>query len=179
MSDEYFPRITRWVIGQPLVDETMDELARSGRLDREGIVFWLGRRDGETARISHVVRVRGKGVVSRRDLLEVSAGITNDVGALCDELGLAWVGQAHSHGGRWTGMSRPDRTLGATSAYFLSIIVPFFARDRGTTIADCGVHVMDPDGGWLTLSRDRVAEMITLDPNAGVSVVTIGEEVTP
>ena len=177
MSDDYFPRTTYWVISRGLVEGTMVELARYGREGREGIVFWLGRRDGETAHITHAVFARGGGVTSTRNLLEVSAELLNGVGTLCDELELVWVGQAHSHGGRWTGMSLPDRTLGATSPYFLSVIVPFFANDRRTTIADCGVHLMDPAAGWRTLTREEIANAITVDPNGSAMVLTVGEEV--
>lgn len=179
MSNEYFPKTTRWVIGQGLVEETMVELGRYGRRGREGIIFWLGRRDGEFACITHAVCARGEGVVSHRDLLQVSAELINDLAALCDELELFWVGQAHSHAGEWTGMSIPDRTLGATSPYFLSVIVPFFASDRRTTIADCGVHLMDPISGWRTLSSDEIASAITVDPDDSVVVLTVGEGATP
>lgn len=179
MSDEYFPKTIRWVMGQHLVKETMVELARYGRQGREGIIFWLGHRVGESAHITHAVCVRGEGVVSRRDLLQVSAELINDLTVLCDELGLIWVGQAHSHAGRWTDMSIPDRTLGATSPYFLSVIVPFFASDPRTMIADCGVHLMDPPSGWRTLSREEIASAITVDPDDSVTVLTVGEGEAP
>lgn len=176
MSDDYFPTTTHWVLGRELVEKTMVELARYGREGREGIVFWLGRHDRETAHVTHVVFARGGGVISNRELLEVSAELLNGVGALCDELKLVWVGQAHSHAGRRTDMSLPDRRLGATSPYFLSVIVPFFASDRRTTIADCGVHLMDPVAGWRSLTRVEIASAITVNPDDSAMILTVGEE---
>jgi hypothetical protein len=58
-----------------------------------------------------------------------------------------------------------------------SRIVPFFASDRRTTIADCGVHLMDPVAGWSSLTREEIASAITVNPDDGAMILTIGEEV--
>ncbi len=178
MSTDYFPMTSRWVIGRGVVDATLMGLARDGRDRREGIALWLGRRVGETARVSHVVRLAGPGLVTREDLLEVSAELFNEVDDVCAERGLVWLGQAHTHGGAWTGMSRTDRMFGPATPYFLSVIVPHFAQDARTTLADCGVHLLDPVDGWRTLGRDEVESRIDIanvEPEDAGVVITVGE----
>lgn len=175
MSPDYFPTTRRWVLGQSVIDTTMAELARTGRDRREGIALWLGQRNAETARVSHVVRLRGSGLVARGDLLEVSAHLFNEVGDVCADLNLVWLGQAHTHGGSWTGMSRTDRRFGPSTPSFLSVIVPHFAEDDRTTLADCGIHLLDPSTGWKTLDRDEMESRIVVDLNVESAVVTVGE----
>lgn len=176
MSLAFFPRVHRWHLPEPALTDSLAELASDGRDRKEGIVLWLGRRVDGDAAVSHLVLLRGPGIVRRPDLLRIVPALINDVTDLAIEFGVSLVGQIHSHGpGGGTDLSRTDRSQGISAPYYLSVVAPHFALKPRTRIADCGVHVFEPDLGYRRLSNAEVADRIAVSPGDRLPVLTVGQ----
>ncbi|MCI0724300.1 MAG: hypothetical protein L0338_35855 [Acidobacteria bacterium] len=172
----YFPEVETWRIPDAAMVESLAEMARDGREGREGIVLWLGRRDNGAAEISHLVVLRGKGIVKEPDLLIIGAELMNDVADLAIELGVCLVGQIHSHGKLYgTNLSPTDRKYGIVVPFFLSLVAPDYALRPDTRIEECGVHIFEPSIGYRRLTPPEVLARIRVVCGESVPVLTVGE----
>jgi hypothetical protein len=173
----FFPRIERWRIPERAFVDSLREMARDGSHGNEGIAFWLGqRRDGE-ATVTHLVALRGRGIVKQPDLLVVEPWLFNEVTDVTIELGIALVGQIHSHGS-WHGvdLSVTDRTRGIAVPYYLSVVAPHYAMDPRTRLEDCGVHMYEPASGYRRLATIEVQQRLILTTDPAVRVITVGDD---
>jgi proteasome lid subunit RPN8/RPN11 len=173
----FYPPVESWTLPRGTLEASLDEMAIDGRLDREGVALWLGKREGGAAAVSHVVILRGRGVAKRRDLLEISADLLNDVTDVAIDLGVMLVGQIHSHApGYGTDLSLTDRRCGIMVSDYLSVVAPDFALRPDTLITDCGVHVYVTGRGYRRLSSAEVSRRINVVNAAEVPVLTVGKE---
>lgn len=172
MSSKFFPAIDSWQLPRTALVASLDEMARDGRNGNEGIAFWLGRRSGAVASITHVVCVRGSDVVREPAHLHVGAGTLNDVADLAIEHGVSIVGQIHSHGPYFgVDLSVTDRRYGIAVPHFLSVVAPDYAQRPGTRIEDCGVHVFQQGVGYRRLDvGESAARLLVTDDVATVLV---------
>ncbi|MER3406785.1 MAG: hypothetical protein C4289_17785, partial [Chloroflexota bacterium] len=77
------------------------------------------------AEITHVVGLRGPGVIKRPDFLRIEPWLLNDVTDLAIDLGVVLVGQVHTHGpGYGTDLSMTDRTYGIAVPFYISVVAP-------------------------------------------------------
>jgi hypothetical protein len=158
----YFDIPDRWELPDYIWRQSFEEMAIDGARGCEGIALWLGKDDGETTRATQVVMLRGPGVVKRPNQLLISADLMNVVADLAIDLGLALIGQIHSHSPLASiDLSYPDRYLGITAPGYLSLVAPDFALGRARKLADCGVHLHEGDSGWRRLSAHEVAQRFT------------------
>src|SRR5438128_2331576 len=110
-----------WLLPREALSLSMNEMAIDGRLGREGVALWLGKRENAVATITHVVALRGRGVSKRFDLLNISAELLNDVTDVAIDLGIMLVGQIHSHAPNFsTDLSPTDRMYGINVPDYLS-----------------------------------------------------------
>lgn len=173
----FFPRIDRWVIPELALSESFREMARDGMQGNEGIVLWLGRRCGDRAEITHLVALRGHGVVKRPELLRIFSALVNDVTDLAIEQGVTLVGHIHSHGtGYGTNLSPTDRKYGIAVPYFLSVVAPHYALKSGTHIGQCGIHVFEPGVGFRRLPAVEARRRVEVIPGPDVPLLIAGKE---
>jgi len=172
----YFPETSRWFLPEPAFRASLDEMAIDGRAGNEGLALWLGHKQGESALVTHVMCLRGQGVLKRPALLIVDPSAMNAVTAAAVEHGLMLIGQVHSHGeGYGVDLSPTDRESGIRVPYYLSVVVPGYALHSKTSLKDCGVHVFRPEGQWVRLSPRGIANSIELTAGS-VQVLTIGTD---
>jgi hypothetical protein len=173
----FFPRVERWHIPETAFEESLREMAYDGSRGNEGIVLWLGRRHDREATVSHLVALRGAGVVKRPDLLIIEPWLLSEVTDVTIELGVALVGQIHSHGD-WHGvdLSITDRTCGIAVPYYLSVVAPSYAMEPRTRMDDCGVHVYEPGTGYRRLSAIEIGQRLHVMTGLQVPLIIVGEE---
>ena len=173
----FFAPVSTWRIPEAALAASLLEMARDGVRGNEGVALWLGRRGGGQAEVTHVVALRGPGVVKRPDQLVIQAALINDVTDLAIELGVVLVGQIHSHGELYgTDLSYADRTLGIRVPYYLSLVAPDYALRPRTRLEDCGVHVFEPGSGFRRLPAAEVGQRLQAVAAAPVPVLTVGKE---
>ncbi len=172
----FFTRISTWRIPTSAFAQSLAEMARDGLLGNEGVALWLGHRGDGQAEITHVVALRGPGVIKRPDQLVLPPEIVNDVTDLAIQLGVVLVGQIHSHGAFYgTNLSFADRNFGIKVPYFLSLVAPDYALRTDTRLQDCGVHLFEPVTGFRRLSPSEVDKHITVARTSPVTLLTVGE----
>lgn len=175
MTETFFPPIRNWRIPDGAFADSLTELALDGQSGAEGVTLWLGHRRGGEAEVTHVVALRGPGVIKRRALLRIESWLLNDVTDLAIDLGVSLIGQIHSHGGSWVDLSPTDRADGIMVPHYLSVVAPHFGLCPGTRLADCGVHVFESPRGWRRLPEPEVEARLRLMPDGVVPLLTVGE----
>lgn len=172
----FFPTIESWEISSSAWQASFLEMSRDGRAGNEGVALWLGRRRDATAVVTHVLALRGKGIIRRPGLLLISAEIVNEATDVALELGVRLVGQIHSHGrGYGTNLSPTDLKYGISVPHYLSLVAPDYALRPNTRPEDCGVHVFMPKAGFKRLAAHEVTTKLRLvTSGAAPSVLTIG-----
>jgi hypothetical protein len=152
-------------------------MARDGLLGNEGVALWLGRRGNGRAEVTHLVALRGRGVIKRPDQLVLQPQLVNDVTDLAIKLGVTLVGQIHSHGKLYgTDLSYADRTFGITVPYFLSLVAPDYALRPQTRLEECGVHLFEPGVGFRRLPPAELSRRVFLVSGDPIPLLTVGEE---
>lgn len=173
MSSTFFTDVRSWIIPASALEASFAEMRADGSIrGTEGIALWLGGRERDT-RVSHVVLLRGPGVVREPDFVRISDALLNDVTDETIRLGVQLVGQVHSHGPLSTvGLSWIDQTGGVRVPFYLSVVAPDFAAGAAE-IGTCGAHIFDPVRGWRRMSAVEVRERIVIVADA-VETITVG-----
>lgn len=173
----FFTPISNWRIPETALVQSLREMAQDGLLGNEGVALWLGHRANGQADVTHLVGLRGSGVIKRPDQLVIHPQLVNEVTDLAIELGLVLVGQIHSHGELYgTDLSYADRNLGIKVPYFLSLVAPDYALRPQTPLEECGVHLFEPARGFRRLSPSEVVRRLVVVPGAPLPFSTVGEE---
>lgn len=86
-----------WLLPAEAMQTSISEMAPDGVRGCEGVALWLGRRLAGVVSITHVIGLRGPGVIKRPDHLSISAELLDDVTDVAIERGVYLVGQIHSH----------------------------------------------------------------------------------
>lgn len=172
----YFEPIKKWRLPECALTESFREMARDGKKGNEGIVLWLGRRTKKEATISHLVLLRGPGVIKRPNFLRIESWLLNEVTDITIDLGVSIIGQIHSHGSLCgIDLSPTDRTYGLAVPYYLSIVAPDYAMRKNTQISECGVHVFKKNIGYYRLSGKEVLRAIIITPNKKLPQLIVGK----
>lgn len=180
MSTSFFPRIERWRIPAGVFEASIAEMARDGAEGNEGVAFWLGTREGDEARVTHAVALRGLGVVRLPDHLSLPAAVLNEIADVTIALEVSLLGQIHSHGpGNGVDLSQVDHAKGIRVPWFLSVVAPDYALRPVTELGDCGVHVFEPDRGFRRLTPRELAARVTIVDDEAAAIILVGEEVRP
>lgn len=175
--DPHFPTIRSWRLPAEVFTASIAELAQDGARGNEGVALWLGRQKRGVAHITHVVLLRGSGVIRRPDQLSIDASVINDVTDVAIEYGLSIIGQIHSHGRDLTDLSRIDRLGGIAVPSYLSVVAPFYGMRPNLDLLDCGVHVCREDRTWRRLSKAEVHQSMVLVRDSAAPVLVVGETI--
>lgn len=174
MSTVYFPTIANWRIPSEALRLALVEMAADGRRGTEGIALWLGRREQGVADITHVVLLRGPGVVRAPDFVRVSPDLFNEIAGVAAAADIVLVGQIHSHGPlAGTALSRTDRMGGIVVPQYLSVVAPNYAQSSQQAIETCGVHIFEQNG-WRRLTLSEIADQLRMT-DGQVTQLTVGE----
>ena len=169
-----FSETTTWRLPATVLPDSLEEMAIDGRRGNEGIVLWLGRDDGETAEITHLVKLRGPLITKRPNQIHIESELFNDIADVAIEKKVRLVGQIHSHGrGYSLDLSPTDRIYGLQTPHYLSLVAP----DYGLTpcsITDCGIHVFQPGRGYIRLSLGEVAQKLEIIQGVHPPLIEVG-----
>ena len=174
MTADYHSR--RWRLPRQAVDLSFREMAEHGAGGNEGIVFWLGTIDGPEVSITHVVAIRGPGIVREPLFLQISAGAVNALTDAAVGLGAVLVGQIHAHPGGFVDLSATDRRLGISFPNYLSVVAPEYAQRPEAPVADCGVHIFCPPRGFIRLSAAEACQRLLVVEGSAAFVVVEAPE---
>lgn len=126
--NKFFPKISKFILSNPLFEATIRVLQMEGRFRVESILFWAGTVREGNAMVSHVLVPKGAGVLQRPLQVRVDDRI---IAALCDVLDpprLVLLGQVHTHlAGPFH--SYADDHFSFDTPGLLSVVVPRAARD--------------------------------------------------
>jgi proteasome lid subunit RPN8/RPN11 len=174
--NECFPIVESWYVPQNAFRLSMEEMAIDGRCGNEGVALWLGSRSDGTARVTHVLRLRGHGVVKKPEFLMIDSDLMNEVTDATIELGVQLIGQIHSHG-PWHSLdlSATDLRFGIAVPGYLSVVAPDYALQPNTTFHDCGVHVCQRNRRFRRLPSLEIESRFMRDDDETVAILTIGE----
>jgi len=170
----YYPQVDEWLIPEEALSLSFQEMARDGLRGNEGIALWLGERKGGHATVSHVLALRGRGVIKRPDFLSISPDYMNAITDFAIGQDLVLVGQIHSHGPlHGVNLSPTDTQFGVQVPGYLSIVAPDYALRPPQGVDYCGVHVFDFGQGYRRLSLAEVVQRVkvTKGPAVRMSVV--------
>ncbi len=93
------------------------------------------------------------------------------------ELGVVLIGQIHSHGsGYGVDLSITDRTRGIAVPYYLSLVAPYYAMKPETRIADCGVHMYEPESGYRRWSTVEIGQRFEITHDPRLPLIIVGVE---
>ncbi len=169
----HFPAIDKWIVPQSAVTDSLREMASDGLRGNEGVTLWLGKRMNGQAEVTHLVALRGPGIVKKPLLLVIRPGLLNKVTDLTIRYGVALIGQIHSHYGQNTDLSITDKTYGVAVPYYLSIVAPYFALRTDITISDCGIHVFEPSKGYRRMNQNEVLSRVQVVQKETIPFLTV------
>jgi len=148
-----------WAMPASLLDTSIEIMRPHGRLGNEGLVLWLGRLDGKSASVTHVVAPRGTGFHTSPLQLSLSLNAMARLTDLADETGTYLLGQIHSHPGLFVDLSEVDKKYGVRCQDYLSLVCPHYAQRPIAGIEECGAHVFDR-GDYRRMNREEVVRRI-------------------
>jgi proteasome lid subunit RPN8/RPN11 len=162
MLDHVPPTLRRYLVAQPVLDETWSLLRAAGDAGFESTVVWLGSmKDPETAEVLAAVRPRQ---VAYRTFEGVSVEVPQDaltelISALPARVHV--LARIHSHPGGAYHSSLDDTNMLISHEGAVSIVVPDFARGH-PNLLDCSVNELLHPAGWRELSREEVGERFVI-----------------
>lgn len=172
----FFPKVKKWFLPKNILKDSFSEMAFDGIKGNEGVALWLGRRKAGTAEISHLVKLRGAGVIKKPAFLKIEPSLLNELTGIAVDLGVSLIGQIHSHGkGYDTDLSPTDHLYGIRVPFFLSIVAPGYAMRPDTRLEDCGVHIFESKQGYRRLDLFETKQYIEIVPNRKATVLTVGD----
>jgi len=173
MTSRFFPAVNRWVVPASAIEASFTEMRADGVVrGTEGIALWLGQRDDDAV-ITHVVLLRGPGIVREPDFVQISDALLNDVTDEAIRVGAQLVGQVHAHGPlASTNLSWIDETGGVRVPFYLSVVAPDYGAGR-PDITTCAAHLFEPNGSWRRMTAAEAAERIAIVAGM-VDIITVG-----
>lgn len=170
-----------WILPQRALDYAYQELAADGALDREGIALWAGTAQGSDVRVTHVLLLRGPGVVRKEGYIGIAPDLLNQVTDALSEIDgdVYLVGQIHGHPPRVsTDLSDVDIAYGIRAPNYLSVVAPNYGMSPVPRLEECGVHVFTPSVGWRRLLPSEVASRVSVVHLAAATVecIRIGDD---
>lgn len=176
MNNKYFPTVDRWSLSEAVLQASMAEMSRDGTEGNEGVAMWLGRRAQGCATVTHVVALRGRGIIKRPAQLIIQEPVFAAITETAIDLGVSLIGQIHSHGpGYSIDLSPTDKTYGIAVPYYLSLVAPDYAMRPHTPLTACGVHMLQPGQGFRRLAVSEINTCFHMTRESLPPLIVIGE----
>ncbi|MFC1589728.1 hypothetical protein ACFL3P_05620 [Pseudomonadota bacterium] len=155
-----FVSVDNVIIPQSVIQGGHQFLRDVGATGREGLVLWIGQKDGATFNVTELVIPEQRGIRSNDGVCVVIEG--NALARLNVDLykrQLQLIAQVHSHPGAAYHSPMDDEYAIATKLGCLSLVVPDFAT-RPFSLAECASYRLSTDGEWMELSTDETNRLI-------------------
>jgi len=172
MSTPY-PEIQSWVLPKAAITATLAGVRPAGDVGVESGVFWMGTRDRES-RVSHVLQVKGKGVVERPYQWRIAPEV---FGSACDwakPQALTLLAIVHIHlADGCPEMSWTDRNCSVQVPGILAVIIG--NRGRQADPREWGWFVYE-NRQYRKLASREVALRVDLTSTAAVGEARVAAE---
>lgn len=155
-----FLDIEALVIPQSVIQEGHHFLRIAGRTGREGLVLWIGRRDGVKFVVTELVIPEQQGIRTNDGVCVIIEGAAlARLNADLYKRQLQLIAQIHSHPQDAYHSSTDDEYAIATKVGCLSLVVPDFAS-RPFSLAEYVTFRLNTAGQWIELSTIEVSRLI-------------------
>lgn len=148
------------LVPRQVLDDGQRFLRAAGATGREGMVLWVGRREGPTFEVTNLVIPQQRGIRTRDGVCVVVD--SDELRRLNLELyqhGLQLIAQVHSHPRRAFHSSTDDEYAIARTIGALSLVVPDFAV-RAFSLDECATYRLSAAGTWDEVPRATVSRLI-------------------
>lgn len=155
------------IVPQSVIVDGQKFMRTVGASGREGLVLWVGRREGTTFVVSEVVIPEQRGIRTMDGVCVIIEGpVLARLNADLYKRQLQLIAQVHSHPGSAYHSATDDDYAIATKIGCLSLVVPNFAV-RPFSLAECAVYRLSASGKWFELSSREVSQLIFISREGG------------
>jgi len=150
------------IVPQSVIVDGQKFMRTVGASGREGLVLWVGRREGTTFVVSELVIPEQRGIRTMDGVCVIIEGTV--LARLNVELyrrQLQLIAQVHSHPESAYHSKTDDDYAIATKIGCLSLVVPNFAV-RPFSLSESAVYRLNASGQWLELSHRKVSQLILI-----------------
>lgn len=154
--------IAMLLVPRAIVDEGQHFLRQVGATGNEGMVLWIGQRDGAVFTVTDLVIPQQRGIRTADGVCVVIDGTE------LQRLNLALykssrqlIAQLHSHPTHAYHSAMDDEYAVARIVGSFSLVIPDFAV-RPFTLDDCAIYRLNANGHWLEMPSDAVACTINI-----------------
>jgi hypothetical protein len=156
-----------WNIADFVWQQSLQEMARNGRYEHEGLCLWFARANEAEVQsgaidIVRAAVLRGPGIRRAPLSIRIEPALLSELTDRANDAGLVLVGQVHGHPNDFTDLSAVDRELGFRVPHFLSAVAPEYGTDPATPLHRCGLHVYEKPLGYRRMSPDEVRQRVRL-----------------
>lgn len=148
------------LVPRQVMDDGQNFLRAVGATGREGMVLWVGRREGPTFTVTNLVVPEQRGLRTRDGVcVIVDADELRRLNLELYQHSMQLVAQVHSHPGRAFHSSTDDEFAIARTIGALSLVVPDFAV-RPFSLSDCATYRLSAGGTWDEISHAAASRLI-------------------
>jgi hypothetical protein len=155
------------VVPRSVIKDGHHFLRVAGATGREGLVLWIGQKEGTTFNVTELVIPEQRGIRTSDGvcvIIEGDALARLNVDLYKRQLQL--IAQVHSHPGAAYHSSTDDEYAIATKVGCLSLVVPDFAT-RPFSLSECASYRLSVDGEWIELSSGETSSLIHITDECG------------
>lgn len=148
------------LVPRQVLDDGQSFLRAAGATGREGMLLWVGRRDGPTFEVTNLFIPQQRGIRTQDGVcVVVDPDALRRLNLEMYQQGLQLIAQVHSHPGRAFHSSMDDEFAIARTIGALSLVVPDFAV-RPFSLEECATYRLSGLGTWDEVPRSMVRRLI-------------------
>lgn len=156
--------IATLLVPRAIADEGQHFLRQVGATGNEGMVLWIGKRDGIIFAVTDLVIPQQRGIRTADGVCVVIDGTElQRLNLALYKSGRQLIAQLHSHPTHAYHSAMDDEYAIARVVGSFSLVIPDFAV-RPFTLEDCAIYRLDANGHWLEMPSDAVARTIKILP---------------
>jgi hypothetical protein len=157
-----YSNIDTVLVPRSVVDDGQRFLRQAGATGNEGMVLWVGKRDGSVFTVSDLVVPQQRGIRTAGGVCVVIDGA--ELQRLNLDLyksGHQLIAQLHSHPTHAYHSAMDDEYAIARIVGSFSLVIPDFAV-RPFALGDCAIYRLNANGHWLEMPGDVVDRTIKI-----------------
>lgn len=140
------------MVPRSVIDDGQEFLRAAGSTGREGMVLWVGKKEGVTFHVTDLVIPQQRGIRTSDGVCVIVEG--TELARLNMALyknQLQLIAQVHSHPSEAYHSNMDDEYAVATKEGCLSLVVPDFAK-RPFSFSETAIYRLNSAGQWLDIS---------------------------
>jgi hypothetical protein len=150
------------LVPRSVADDGQDFLRQVGATGSEGMVLWVGTKDGAVFTVTDLVIPQQRGIRTPDGVCVVVDGTElQRLNLYLYKSGRQLIAQLHSHPTHAYHSAMDDEYAIARIVGSFSLVIPDFAV-RPFSLDDCAIYRLNANGHWLEMSGDEVAQTINL-----------------